>query len=60
MPKRAAAAEVLGDIVGFIRENYPDGEAGIVYCFSRRETEQARPAPRCPPKLRHFEQESMG
>ncbi|KAG2445794.1 hypothetical protein HXX76_000398 [Chlamydomonas incerta] len=38
-PKPAAAADVTTAIVAWIREHYPRGESGIVYCLTRKDCE---------------------
>ncbi|GLC73616.1 hypothetical protein PLESTF_001400400 [Pleodorina starrii] len=39
LPKPAAAAEATAAIVEWIREHYPRGESGIVYCLTRKDCE---------------------
>lgn len=33
--KSSKGNDVIEDIVSFIRENYPEGDSGIIYCYSR-------------------------
>jgi ATP-dependent DNA helicase Q1 len=38
-PKPATATELLNDIASWIKGNFPNGESGIVYCLTRKDTE---------------------
>ena len=38
--KSSVGKVVIDNIVEFIQSSYPNGESGIVYCFSRKECEQ--------------------
>ncbi|XP_031482944.1 ATP-dependent DNA helicase Q-like 2 isoform X2 [Nymphaea colorata] len=40
MGKSSVAKVVIDDIANFIDQSYPNNESGIIYCFSRRESEQ--------------------
>lgn len=33
--KAPTAARVLAEMVAWVREHYPNGESGIVYCLTR-------------------------
>jgi hypothetical protein len=38
-PKPEAAQELVADIAGWVRRNYPGGESGIVYVLTRKDAE---------------------
>ncbi|KAJ1396868.1 P-loop containing nucleoside triphosphate hydrolase [Sesbania bispinosa] len=54
--KSSVSKVVIDEIAEFIQESYPNKESGIVYCFSRKECEQA--ASQRPPIWRVYEREN--